>query len=108
MTEMEQAATRSQVLTQQVGTLEQSLVAEQQRSKDLAMRLSEAEHATKTTSESDALLQTERERNGLLVKRVSEAEQAAEQATKRFEEMAIKLGEIAGLASQLGSGKRRS
>lgn len=108
MIEMEQAATRSQILTQQVSTLEQSLAAEQQRSKDLAMRLSEAEHATKTTSESDALLQTERERNGLLVKRVSEAEQAAEQATKRFEEMAIKLGEIAGLASQLGSGKRRS
>jgi DNA-binding response OmpR family regulator len=108
MTEMEQAATRSQVLTQQVGALEQSLAAEQQRSKDLAMRLSEAERAAKTTSEGDALLQTERERNGLLVKRVSEAEQAAEQATKRFEEMAIKLGEIAGLASQLGSGKRRS
>ena len=43
-----------------------------------------------------------------LMKRVSESEQAAEQATKRFEEMAIKLGEIAGLASQLGNGKRRS
>jgi hypothetical protein len=42
------------------------------------------------------------------VKRVSEAEQAAEQANKRFAEMAIKLGEIAGLASQLGNGKRRS
>jgi hypothetical protein len=41
------------------------------------------------------------------VKRVSETEQAAEQATKRFEELATKLGEIAGLASQLGSGKRR-
>jgi hypothetical protein len=38
---------------------------------------------------------------------VTESEQATEQATKRFEEMAIKLGEIAGLASQLGNGKRR-
>jgi hypothetical protein len=43
----------------------------------------------------------------MLMKRVSEAEQGAEQATKRFEEMAKKLGEIAGLASQLGSGKRQ-
>ncbi|MFI5224934.1 MAG: response regulator, partial [Nitrospirales bacterium] len=51
MTEMEQGATRSQILTQQVSTLEQSLAAEQQRSKDLAVRLSEAEHVTKTTSE---------------------------------------------------------
>jgi hypothetical protein len=42
------------------------------------------------------------------MKRVSESEQAAEQATKRFEEMAVKLGEIAGLAAQLGNGKRRS
>ena len=51
------------------------------------------------------MLQTERERNSLLAKRVSETEQAAEQATKRFEEMATKLGEIAGLASQLGKRK---
>jgi len=42
------------------------------------------------------------------VKRVSEAELEAERANKRFQEMAIKLGEIAGLASQLGNGKRRS
>jgi len=132
MTEMEQAVTRSQVLTQQLAqeqertsdltrrvaeservvarlsTLEQSLAAEQQRCKDLTVRLSEVESASQKALEGDALLQTERERNGLLVKRASEAEQAAEQATKRFEEMAIKLGEIAGLASQLGSGKRRS
>ena len=132
MTEMEQAVTRYQDLAQQlaqeqertssltrrvaeseqvtarVRTLEELLATEQQRSKDLAMRLSEAEPASRKGSESDALLQTERERNGLLVKRVSEAEQEAERATKRFEEMAIKLGEIAGLASQLGNGKRRS
>jgi len=132
MTQMEQAVTRSQDLAQQlaqeqertsdltrrvaeseqvtarVRTLEELFATEQQRSKDLAERLSEAERASHKGSESDGLLQTERERNGLLVKRVSEAEQEAEQATKRFEEMAIKLGEIAGLASQLGNGKRRS
>jgi hypothetical protein len=33
---------------------------------------------------------------------------AAQQATKRFEEMAKKLGEIAGLASQLGGGSKRA
>jgi CheY-like chemotaxis protein len=132
MTEMEQTVTRFQDLAQQlaqeqqrtsdltrrvaeseqvsarVRTLEELLVIEQQRSKDLAVRLSEAEPAPRKGSESDALLQTERERNGLLVKRVSEAELEAERANKRFQEMAIKLGEIAGLASQLGNGKRRS
>lgn len=132
MTEMEQGVIRSQGLAQQlaqeqertsdltrrvaeseqvtarVRTLEELFATEQQRCKDLAVRLSEAERALHKGSESDALLQTERERNGLLVKRVSEAEQDAEQAIKRFEEMAIKLGEIAGLASQLGNGKRRS
>lgn len=132
MTEMEQAVTRSQDLAQQlaqeqertndltrrvaeseeltarVRTLEGLLSTEQQRSKDLAERLSETERVSHKGSESDALLQTERERNGLLVKRVSDAEQEAEQANKRFAEMAIKLGEIAGLASQLGNGKRRS
>jgi hypothetical protein len=54
------------------------------------------------------LLQTERDRNAVLARRVTEAEQATIQATKRFEEMAKKLGEIAGLASQLGNGARRS
>ncbi|MGH7217587.1 MAG: response regulator [Nitrospiraceae bacterium] len=98
----------SEEVAARVRTLEGLLATEQQRSKDLAVRLSESEHTSQKGSESDALLQTERERNGLLVKRVSEAEQATEQANKRFEEMAIKLGEIAGLASQLGSGKRRS
>jgi hypothetical protein len=74
---------------------------------DLAVRLSESERASQKAQEDTALLQTERDRNSLLAKRVSDAEQATEQATKRFEELAIKLGEIAGLASQLGNGKRR-
>ncbi|MDH5252011.1 MAG: response regulator [Nitrospira sp.] len=52
----------------------------------------------------EALLVAEREQNAALVHRVSETEQVAVNATKRFEEMARKLGEIAGLASQLGKG----
>jgi DNA anti-recombination protein RmuC len=90
-----------------VSTLEQALAAEQEKSKGFAARLSEAERASQKAQEFETLLQTERERNSLLARRVSETEQASEQATKRFEEMATKLGEIAGLASQLGSGKRR-
>ena len=132
MTAMEKSVTRSQELAQQlaqeqertsdltrrvaereqvaarVGTLEQALADEKVKSKDLAERLSEAERASQKALEFETLLQTERERNSLLARRVSETEQAAEQGTKRFEELATKLGEIAGLASQLGSGKRRS
>lgn len=54
------------------------------------------------------LLASERDRNGVLAQRVADAEQSAESATKRFEEIVRKLGEIAGLASQLGSGKGQS
>ncbi|HMF86187.1 MAG TPA: response regulator [Nitrospiraceae bacterium] len=131
MTEMERAVTRSQELAEQLAQeqertseltrrvaegeqiearasrFEQALAAEQDKSKGLAARLSEAERAAQNAREFETLLQTERDRNSLLARRVSETEQASEQATKRFEEMATKLGEIAGLASQLGSGKRR-
>jgi CheY-like chemotaxis protein len=111
MTSMEGAAIRSQESTQQlaarVSTLEHALEAEQEKSKALAARIPEAERASQKAQEFEALLQTERERNSLLARRVSETEQASELANKRFEEMATKLGEIAGLASQLGSGKRR-
>ena len=112
MTAMESAATRSQESAQQlagrVSTLERALEAEQKKSKDLAMCVPEVERASQKAQEFEALLQTERERNSLLARRVSETEQASELANRRFEEMATKLGEIAGLASQLGSGKRRS
>jgi len=131
MTVMERAVTGSQELAQQLAQerertsdltrrvaegeqiaartswLEQALAAEQDKSKGLTARLSEAERAAQNAREFETLLQTERERNSLLAKRVSETEQASEQATKRFEEIVTKLGEIAGLASQLGSGKRR-
>ena len=109
--ELTSALTRRVVESEQVAarvrTLEQALAAEQGKSKDLAARLPEAERASQKAQEFETLLQTERERNSLLARRVSETEQASELATKRFEEMATKLGEIAGLASQLGSGKRR-
>jgi DNA-binding response OmpR family regulator len=112
MTAMEVAATRSQKSAQQladrVRTLEHALETEQEKSKDLARSIPEAERVAKKAQEFETLLQTERERNSLLARRVSETEQASELANKRFEEMATKLGEIAGLASQLGSGKRRS
>ena len=132
MTVMEEAVTRSQELAQQlakerertsdltrrmveseqvaarVSTLEQALAAEKEKNKDLAARLPEAERASQKSQDVETLLQTERERNSLLARRVSETEQASELATKRFEEMATKLGEIAALASQLGSGKRRT
>jgi DNA anti-recombination protein RmuC len=74
----------------------------------LTRRLSEVEGFGTKAKELEALLQTERDRNAVLTRHVSETEQSAQQATKRFEEMAKKLGEIAGLASQLGSGARRS
>lgn len=70
-------------------------------------RIQELEKAVATAQELEALLTTERERNAVLARRVSESEQIAEQSNKRFEDMARKLGEIAGLASQLGSGKGR-
>ncbi len=68
----------------------------------------ELEKAAAKAQEVEGLLSTERDRNGLLTRRVAEAEHATEQATKRFEDMARKLGEIAGLASQLGHTKGRS
>ncbi len=131
MTTMEQSVSRFQELAQQlaqeqertsdltrcvagseqvaarVRTLEEALAAEQAKNKGLSARLSEADLASQKAQEFEPLLQTERERNSLLARRVSETEQASEQANKRFEEMATKLGEIAGLAAQLGSGKRR-
>ena len=132
MTEMEETATRYQLVSQQLlqeqectrdlthrvaaseqlavraGSLEEALADERKKTNALATRISETEPASQKAHEFEALLQMERERNSLLAKRMTETEQEAELATKRFEEMARKLGEIAGLASQLGSGKRRS
>ncbi len=95
-------------LQQQVTTLETELAAERQKQAETTGRLQEMERVRATIQELEGRLVVERERNGSLSKRVVETEQAAENATKRFEEMARKLGEIAGLAAQLGSGKGQS
>lgn len=100
MTELEGEVARTQELSQ-------ALAAEQERNKELGIRLTEALPASQKVQEIEALFQAERERNSLLARRVFEAEQASGLATKRFEEVAAKLGEIAGWASQLGSGKRQ-
>lgn len=100
MTELEGEVARTQELSQ-------ALAAEQERNKYLGVRLSEAQCASQKVQEIETLLLAERERNSLLARRVFEAEQASGLATKRFEEVAAKLGEIAGWASQLGSGKRQ-
>ncbi len=95
-------------LQQRVKVLETELAGEQQKHTETTGRLQELEKTGAKVQELEGLLMAERERNEVLSRRVSETEQAAEHATKRFEEMARKLGEIAGLASQLGSGKGQS
>lgn len=95
-------------LQQRVTMLETELTAERQKHTETTGRLQEAEKTGAKVQELEGLLVAERERNGVLSRLVVETEQAAENATKRFEEMARKLGEIAALASQLGSGNGRS
>ena len=95
-------------LLQRVKMLEIELTAEQQKHTETTGRLQEVEKTGAKVQELEGLLVAERERNGVLSRRIVETEQAAENATKRFEEMARKLGEIAELASQLGSGKGQS
>ncbi len=95
-------------LQQRIKTLETEFTAEQRKHTETEGRLQEAEKTATKVQELEGLLVAERERNGVLSRQVVETEQAAENATKRFEEMARKLGEIAGLASQLGNGKGQS
>lgn len=86
-------------------SLEAELLTNRKQQAETAERIQELERAAARIPELEGLLVSERERNGVLSQRVLEAEQSAESATKRFEELVRKLGEIAGLASQLGSGK---
>jgi CheY-like chemotaxis protein len=107
-------------LQQKAKDAEAALDAERTKVEILHNKVAAAERAAQSVSgahqlestekirELEVLLTTERGRNELLARRLSEAELAAEGATKRFEDMARKLGEIAGLASQLGNGKGRS
>lgn len=101
LNESERTAGRAAVLEQELGEAKRKLA-------ELTARFDEAGRIQVKDQSTEALLQMERDRNAVLARRVAEAEQATAQATKRFEEMAKKLGEIAGLASQLGSGARRS
>ncbi len=95
-------------LQQKIKDLETELSVEREKTAETAERMQEVERIATKVQEMEALLTVERDRNGVLVRRVAETEQAAENATRRFEEMARKLGEIAGLASQLGSGRGQS
>jgi CheY-like chemotaxis protein len=95
-------------LQERIKTLETELMSEQCKHTETVERLQEAEKTSTKVQELEGLLVAEREHNGVLSRQVVETEQAAENATKRFEEMARKLGEIAGLASQLGNGKGQS
>lgn len=93
---------------QRLSDLENQLAAVSQAGSAKESRIHELEKMVAAAQEFEKLLATERDRNAALVRRVSESEQSAEQSMKRFEDMARKLGEIAGLASQLGSGKGRA
>ncbi len=95
-------------LRQKIQNLEVELSEERRKGSETMRQLHELEKVAARVQELEGLLTDERDRNGMLARRVVEAEQAAESATKRLEEMARKLSEIAGLASQLGSGRVQS
>jgi hypothetical protein len=95
---------RAAELEQNVRAAEAALIVAHSRVEELTGKAGSIEQATRRIGELEALLAAERERNAVLVNRVSETEQVAVSATKRFEEIVRKLGEIAGLASQLGKG----
>ena len=93
---------------QRIQDLEAELLTERRKGEETVGQLHELERVATRVQEMEGLLTAERDRNGMLARRVTEAEQAAENATKRLEEMARKLSEIAVLASQLGNGKGQS
>lgn len=85
---------------------ESALSAERDAASALLMQVKQLEVAAERARELDLALAAEQERSMQLTKRAEDAEHMAQQSTRRFEDMARKLGEIAGLASQLGNGKR--
>ena len=104
---MEKAASADAALAvakRRVIELEEELNGERKKLVESELQQQEASSVSMKVQEMEALLATERDRNAVLVRRVSETEQVAVNATKRFEEMARKLSEIANLASQLGKG----
>jgi DNA-binding response OmpR family regulator len=86
--------------------LEAALTAEREAAALVMTQVKQLETVMHRAHDLDLALAAERERSEQLQHRLSEVERSAEQATRRFEDLVRKLGEIAGLASQLGSGKR--
>ncbi len=89
-----------------IAELDGILMAERETAALVVTQVKQLESAVQRVHDLDFALADERERSMQLMKRVTEAEHVADQSTRRFEDMARKLGEIAGLASQLGNGKR--
>lgn len=83
------------------------LSTEREKNFQLNQRIAQLEQAMVRIKELERTVVSEQERASQLTQRASEAEQVAQQANRRLEDMARKLGEIAGLASQLGQGKTR-
>jgi CheY-like chemotaxis protein len=111
--ELEQEAARGKELDAALITerersalLETSLSAERQQAANLVQQVKEHEEAVNRARELDTVLAGERERSTQLARRATEAEQSANQSNRRLEEMARKLAEIAGLASQLANNQR--
>lgn len=82
------------------------LSAERETAATLLIQVKQFDEAVQRAHALDMTLADERRRSIQLEKRAIEAEHMADQSNRRFEDMARKLGEIAGLASQLGNGKR--
>ena len=100
LNEREGAATR-------VKELEAALSAERDKNSQLSLRVAQLERTTARIKELERTLASEQERASQLTQRASAAEQVAQQANRRLEDMARKLVDIAGLASQLGQSKVR-
>lgn len=86
--------------------LEGILATEREAAAVVMAQVKQLEPAVQRAHDLDLALAEERERSSQLTQRATEAEHLAEQSNRRFEDMARKLGEIAGLASQLGNAKR--
>lgn len=89
-----------------IAELDGILATERETAALVMTQVKQLEEAVQRAHDLDLALAGERERSMQLTKRATEAEHVAEQSNRRFEDMARKLGEIAGLASQLGNGKR--
>lgn len=90
----------------QVTELEGALTAEREAAARLLAQYKQMEAKAERVQELEQELSAERDHSMQLTKRAADAELMAEQSTRRFEDLARKLGEIAGLASQLGNAKR--